>query len=70
MISDLDALTSYCLFDLSQIFISKKFEKEIVFKSAVLAWIRNRIEQKCLIRIRIKSIWIHNPALNYSSDQK
>jgi hypothetical protein len=38
----------------------KKFEKEIVFKSSVLAWIR--IEQKCWIRIRIKSIRIHNPA--------
>jgi hypothetical protein len=48
--------------------ISKKFEKEIVFESSVLAWnrIRNRIriEQKCWIRIRIrkKSIRIHNPA--------
>jgi hypothetical protein len=32
-----------------QILISKKFEKEIVFESSVLAWIRNwiRIEQKC-----------------------
>jgi hypothetical protein len=48
--------------------ISKKFEKEIVFESSVLAWIRirnrMRIEQKCWIRIRIrkKSIQIHNPA--------
>jgi hypothetical protein len=51
--------------------ISKKFEKEIVFESFVLAWIRNRIlirnwiririEQKGWIRIRIKSIRIHNP---------
>jgi hypothetical protein len=45
--------------------ISKEVEKEIVFKSSVLAWIRNwtriRIEQKCWIRIRIKSIRIHNP---------
>jgi hypothetical protein len=40
--------------------ISKKFEKEIVFESSVLAWIRIRIEQKCRIRIRIKSIRIHN----------
>jgi hypothetical protein len=47
----------------------KKFEKEIVFESSVLAWIRIRnrirnwirIEQKCWIRIRIKSIRIHNP---------
>jgi hypothetical protein len=39
--------------------------KEIVFESSVLAWIRIRnrirIEQKCWIRIRIKSIRIHNP---------
>jgi hypothetical protein len=41
--------------------ISKKFEKEIVLESSVLAWIRIRIEQKCWIRIRIKSIRIHNP---------
>jgi hypothetical protein len=34
--------------------IKKKFEKEIVFESSVLAWIRIRIEQKCWIRI-------HNP---------
>jgi hypothetical protein len=46
---------------LTQISISKKFEKEIVFGSSVLAWIRIRIEQKCWIRIRIKSIRIHNP---------
>jgi hypothetical protein len=39
--------------------ISKKLEKEIVFKSSGLAWIRIRIEQKCWIRI--KSIRIHNP---------
>jgi hypothetical protein len=31
-------------FDLTQILISKKFEKEIVFESYVLAWIRSRIE--------------------------
>jgi hypothetical protein len=36
--------------------ILKKFEKEIVFKSYVLAWIRIRIEQKCWIRI-------HNPEI-------
>jgi hypothetical protein len=42
--------------------ILKIFEKEIVFESSVLAWIRIRIEQKCWIRIRIKSIRIHNPA--------
>jgi hypothetical protein len=29
------------IFDLIQILISKKFEKEIVFKSSVLAWIRS-----------------------------
>jgi hypothetical protein len=46
---------------LTQILISKKFEKEIVFESSVLAWIWIRIEQKCWIRIRIKSIRIHNP---------
>jgi hypothetical protein len=48
--------------------ISKKFEKEIVFESSVLGWIRIRnrirIEQKCWIRIRNKSIRIHNPAIN------
>jgi hypothetical protein len=56
-------------FDLTQILISKKFEKEIVFESSVLAWIRIwiqiriRIEQKCWTRIRIrnKSIRIHDP---------
>jgi hypothetical protein len=49
---------------LTQILIAKKFEKKIVFKSSVLAWIqiRIRIEQKCWIRIRIQSIRIHNPA--------
>jgi hypothetical protein len=36
---------------LTQILISKKFEKKIVFESSVLAW----------IRIRKKSIRIHNP---------
>jgi hypothetical protein len=46
---------------LTQILIFKKIEKEIVFESSVLAWIRIRIEQKCWIRIRIKSIRIHNP---------
>jgi hypothetical protein len=58
------------IFDLTQILISKKFEKEIVFESSVLAWIRIRIrnriririEQKCWIQIRKKSIRIHNPA--------
>jgi hypothetical protein len=48
-----------------KIFISKKFENKIVFESSVLAWIqirnRLRIEQKCWIRIRIKSIQILNP---------
>jgi hypothetical protein len=65
--------TGIFLFKLTQILISKKFEKEIVFKSSVLAWIRirNRIRnwirivQKCWIRIRIKSIRIHNPATGY-----
>jgi hypothetical protein len=47
--------------------ISKKFEKEIVFESSVLAWTRIRIEQKCWIRIRIKSIRIHNPGSNIST---
>jgi hypothetical protein len=37
------------IFDLTQILILKKFEKDIVFESSVLAWIR--IEQKCWIRI-------------------
>jgi hypothetical protein len=37
--------------------------KKIVFEISVLALIRIRIEQKCWIRIRIKSIRIHNPAL-------
>jgi hypothetical protein len=41
-----------------------KIEKEIVFESTVLAWIRIRIEQKCWIRIRKKSIRIHNPAFS------
>jgi hypothetical protein len=60
--------------DLTQILIFKKFEKEIIFESSVLAWIqfrnrirnwiRIRIAQKCWIRIRIKSIRIHNPAPN------
>jgi hypothetical protein len=54
--------TGIFLFDLTQILISKKFGKEIVFESSVLAWIRIRIEQKCWIQIRIKSIRIHNPA--------
>jgi hypothetical protein len=51
---------------LTQILISKKFEKKIVFKSSVLAWIRIRIriEKKCWIRIRKKSIRIHNPGTN------
>jgi hypothetical protein len=44
----------------------KKFEKEIVFESSVLAWIRIRIEQKCWIRIRIKSIRIHKPGLKFN----
>jgi hypothetical protein len=39
--------TGFFLFDLTQIMILKKFEKEIVFDSSVLAWIRIRIEQKC-----------------------
>jgi hypothetical protein len=32
--------STYFLFDLTQISISKKFEKEIVFESSILAWIR------------------------------
>jgi hypothetical protein len=62
-----DELHRYFWFDLT---LSKKFEKEIVFESFVLAWIRIRnrirnwirIEQKCWIQIRKKSIRIHNPA--------
>jgi hypothetical protein len=56
-------MNKYFLFDLTQILISNKFEKEIVFESSIFAWIqiRIRIEQKCWIRIRIKSIRIHNP---------
>jgi hypothetical protein len=50
--------TDFFLFDSN--FDFKKFEKEIVFESSVLAWIRIRIEQKCWIRIRKKSIRIHN----------
>jgi hypothetical protein len=57
--------------DLTKILISKKVEKEIVFESSVLAWIRNRnrirIEQKCWIRTRIKSIRIQNPESNNPS---
>jgi hypothetical protein len=51
------------IFDLIwlKFWFQKKFEKEIVFESSVLAWIRIRIEQKCWIRIRNKSIRIHNP---------
>jgi hypothetical protein len=53
------------IFYLTQILILKKFEKEIVFESSVLAWIR--IEQKCWIRIRIKSIRIHNPVPEHAT---
>jgi hypothetical protein len=56
--------TGIFLFNLTQILILKKFEKEIVFESSVLAWIQIRIEQKCWIRIRNKSIRIHNPVSN------
>jgi hypothetical protein len=51
---------------MTQILISRKFEKEIVYESSVLAWVRIRIEQKCWIRIRIKSIRIHNPEMNHA----
>jgi hypothetical protein len=54
-------LHRYFWFDLTQILISKKCDKEIGFESCVLAWIRIRIELKCYIRIRIGSIQIHNP---------
>jgi hypothetical protein len=37
------------------------WEGNCLRKCSVLAWIRTRIEQKCWIRIRIKSIRIHNP---------
>jgi hypothetical protein len=58
-------LHRYFWFDLTKILISKKFEKKIVFESSVLAW----IEQKCWIRIRIrnKSIRIHNPGKSQCS---
>jgi hypothetical protein len=48
----------YFWFDLTQILILKKFEKEIVFESSVLAgirtWIRNRIliEQKKILLLK------------------
>jgi hypothetical protein len=58
--------TAIFCFNLTQIFISKKFEKEIVFESFVLTWIWIRIEQKCWIRIRSKSIRIHNPEKLYT----
>jgi hypothetical protein len=60
-----DELHMYFLFDLTQILISRKFEKEIVFESSVLAWIRIRIEQTCWIRIRIRKKSIHNPGGRY-----
>jgi hypothetical protein len=47
---------------MTQILISKIFDKEIVFESSVLAWIR--IRYWIHIRIRIESIRIHNPDLN------
>jgi hypothetical protein len=52
------------IFDLISLkfWFQKKFEKESFFDSSVLAWIR--IEQKYWIRIRIKSIRIHNPEKN------
>jgi hypothetical protein len=61
--------TGIFLYDLTQILISTKFEKEIVFESSVLAWIRIRIrtELKCWIRIRIESIRIYNPAFLLAS---
>jgi hypothetical protein len=40
------------------ILIKFLFQKNL--RSFVLAWIRIRIDQKCWIRIRIKSIRIHN----------
>jgi hypothetical protein len=55
------------IFDLTRILIFKKLEKEFFFESSVLAWIRIRIEQKCWIQIRIKSIRTHNPAVNNHS---
>jgi hypothetical protein len=54
-------ITPVFLFDLTQILIFLKVEKEIVFESSVLAWIR--IDQKCWIRIRNKSIRIYSPAV-------
>jgi hypothetical protein len=61
----IDEKHRYFWIDLTQILISKKFEKKIVFESSILAWIRIRIEQKCWIRIRIESIRIHNPGYRY-----
>jgi hypothetical protein len=60
-------ITPVFLFDLTQICISKKFDKEIALKSSVLARIRSRFELTCWIRIHIESIRIHNPSLSYST---
>jgi hypothetical protein len=49
---------------LTQIFISIKFEKEIVFESSVLAWIRIRIRN--WIRIRIEKNAGSGSVLNQS----
>jgi hypothetical protein len=40
--------------DLTQILILTKFDKEIVFKSSVLAWIRIRNRMRNWIRTRIE----------------
>jgi hypothetical protein len=58
------------IFDLIWLkFWFQKNLRKIVFEISFLAWIRNwiriRIEQKCWIRIRNKSIRIHNPALSF-----
>jgi hypothetical protein len=47
---------------MTKILISKKFEKEIVLESSALAWIQHFCSIQ--IRIRNKSIRIHNPGEN------
>jgi hypothetical protein len=58
------------LFDMTQILISKKFEKEIFFESSVLAWIRSRIQIELKCWIRIESIRIHSPVVEDSTAVK
>jgi hypothetical protein len=53
----------YFWFELTQILISNEFEKETVYESSVLAWIRIVLKCWIRIRIRIESIRIHNPGI-------